>query len=265
MGSIVTDVAQNLLSRRDILHPMIGAAITCFFLHCIFSILISPTVFSQVYASLKKEKQRLWNNHLVSIVHSLVSGFGIIYSLIIEDYPFKGEPHFGSMPYRTFFLSVTLGYCIYDTLDVIRRPDWASVQNILVLGHHLVILYSYYVILVNEVGCIYAAIFQANELSNALMHTRWFLYTGGFKHTTLYVIHGALMVLGYFMCRIILTSYGMAVIVYQGLYTELRNNRLLLSGLISGSLFTIIQFIFFYSVTSGYFSFLRKRKKQKLQ
>lgn len=65
----------------------------------------------------------------------------------------------------------------------------------------------------------YGAAFLMWELSTPFVHLRWFLYIMGLDHTQLYLINALLMMLSFFLCRIV-WGYYISTVFLVNLYQE---------------------------------------------
>lgn len=166
---------------------------------------ISPAwtpVLLNGYKNLNAEQTKEWHSRVNSNVHALITGLGSFYLLF--DQCINKDPDLCDSPLLRTLVAILIGYSIIDIWLIL----WRSIGDLSFVYHHVAAMYSYaYVVMIGILPW-YGNLRLLAELSTPFVNQRWFLDVLGYGRTsTAYVINGLLMVVVFFLCRVMLIPF----------------------------------------------------------
>ena len=199
LASVAVDVLQYALLWLALYH--------------LFQYLISPYLlgrFSTKYSQLTSSKQTYWNASLVSTSHAvLISAMALraaYYGKFWDTWPILDMNQTTPLSHTTE--RVMNGYLFADALLALyhrNSPAWTKTFYT-VMGHHIVVFGIGMCICVLDFGHVYSMIGMLLEMTTPFVNLRWILYTIQETKTTLYLINGLVLVLLWFLVRIVVAG-----------------------------------------------------------
>ncbi|XP_036264549.1 TLC domain-containing protein 2 [Pipistrellus kuhlii] len=110
-----------------------------------------------------------WRNIAVSLVHSLITGFGALLGLVL--YPqLATDPIHTHPPWTLLLVAVSVGYFLADGLDMLKNQTWGQAWEL--LCHHLAVVscLGTAVLFDHYVG--FSLVSLLLELNSACLHLR---------------------------------------------------------------------------------------------
>lgn len=161
------------------------------------------------YSSLTKTQRIEWNNRGMSSIHAIFITIMSVYLVFVSDLFSDNRPDgliiFRSSHLSTFVFGVSVGYFITDlTMMFWVYPILGGKEYVL---HHLLSVVSVAYSMSSGEGQLYTCLVLISEATTPGVNLRWFLDTAGMKRSTIYLINGALLFLGWLVARIILFFY----------------------------------------------------------
>lgn len=146
-----------------------------------------------------------WRNVATSMVHSIITG---IWAVSV----FIGDPYLTEDLQRKFTASsyslvcFSIGYFIYDALDMIINHRKRSTYELLL--HHSLVVFCYSVAIISKQFVAFVALSLIVEVNSVFLHARQLLIiTSEPKHSSRYKINALLNVVTFLVFRIILLSW----------------------------------------------------------
>lgn len=139
-----------------------------------------PVVASRVksFAAFNIQKQRLWSNTAVSMLHSALSSM-LALAAIAFDHSLHEDFVNQVSPLEFITTAVSTGYFAYDLWDYVLHRLYVKSPGIVV--HHVVILICYISALVKTVGVPLLSLALLCELHSAFMHLRRLMAMSGYS------------------------------------------------------------------------------------
>ncbi len=184
---------------------------------------------SATYARLERDKRGYWCASMVSTVHAVLITFMSVRALARDERLASGADFFYSTPQSLQATRCFVGYIFSDlVLSVWYRARWPGWQEN--LAHHVMILMTWSVFIGTRSGQFLAMVAHICELTTPFVNQRWFLYEAGLKSGKVYFYNGLVMVLLWFVTRIVLYSWCGLLLFreYKSVFTGL--------GVLRGSL-----------------------------
>lgn len=150
------------------------------------------------YNTLTPGGQAEWCSRVVSNIHAVIVTYGslrILSSDVYDKYPYTAWSEEGR-----FYANILLGYFLYD---LILCLSYKQLRTVGTLFHHCLGLFYYTVVNVSGHAQYLAMLWLASELTTPFVNMRWFLFVMKKTDTTLYLVNGMLMTLGFLLWRVI--------------------------------------------------------------
>ena len=149
-----------------------------------------------------------WNNKLTSIAHSFLVCRLIEYhvglSWDFQNFARENEA------WQNNVLLITCGYFIFDTIFCV----YMETETFLMILHHITsLVFTQYPLYLNMYGYETIVALYIMELTNPLLHFRWFLRSMGLHETRLAFINELVFAVLFLVLRMALGSYTMYVII----------------------------------------------------
>jgi hypothetical protein len=103
----------------------------------------------------------------------------------------------------------------------------------------------------------------ATEASTPFVNMRWFLHESGMKEGSLYLINGLLMILVFFVCRIVPTPFIFYKFIVQWNDMVSQNFPVVFATILLPIMITTLNYYWFYKMISGLISVLTKKSDSK--
>lgn len=182
---------------RVIFASAVFHGLQCLLLACVFSL------FS-FYRRLSFTDRIAWLSYAVSTSHSMLASAGAVYSVLISDC-YKESLCGTRCQLAELSVAFSVGYFYYDFIQMMLFAR--SLYSHVFLVHHFLGAFMGSLTFVIP-SCQYVSpFFLLVELSTPFVNMRWFLDKCGLRSHLLYIINGVLMILVFFVARIVLTSY----------------------------------------------------------
>lgn len=134
----------------------------------------------KAFAAFDRQKQALWSNTAVSLLHSTASSLLACAALAL-GHSLGGDYVNGASRLEFLTTAVSTGYFAYDLWDYVLHRLYVKAPGI--VWHHVVILICYISALVKTVGVPLLSLALLCELHSAFMHLRKLLSMSGVTST----------------------------------------------------------------------------------
>lgn len=156
---------------------------------------------------------------------------------------------------------MTIGYFISDLFLVLASLPFKSISSpASTILHHVTAIVTFSLSFYHRLAYIYCLIFIFTEASTPFVNLRWMLAELKMTSSKLYYLNGILMVLSFFLSRIILFPFQ-TYIVMMRISDVYRNNHTIAYAALSG--LTIAGFLnhyWFYLMMKGLMKMFKKKK-----
>ncbi len=219
------------------------------------------------YAKVDEKTRRHHAQTIVCFIHALISAQGAIRAVFFQNYEWTKESYqnlilipkqadaFNALladPLRQFYLEVTLGYFIFDTILFVRHFGEHPIAE---LWHHLAGIITYIIGLRTGVGSFMMIALQTNEISNPFMHMRFFLNVWDQKEKWYYMADQLIFAGLFLVCRSYFDTWLWYIFMEGFVSKFFEFDNVLAYGIqiAIGTLFVVIQW--FWTYKSLYFVF----------
>ncbi|KAK1428576.1 hypothetical protein QVD17_17414 [Tagetes erecta] len=167
--------------------------------------IISPLVFKG-FTKLENKQKLEWKNRGFSTFHAIFAAVGAVYFLLFTDL-FDEHANEELIVNRSSALSDTLlgmsiGYFFSDLAMIIwTYPTLGGVEYLL---HHGLSLFAIIQSLISGQVQFYILMVLFTEITTPFVNLRWYLDVAGKKNSTLYLLNGIAMFVGWLVARVIL-------------------------------------------------------------
>lgn len=164
---------------------------------------------NQHYAKLKHSKQASWSIHFVSLLFST--------AIVLASIPMAYDPVlladklFGSSFYALVVLSITSGYFLWDTLISIYHFKETGGPFVF----HGVCCFTVFTLSFLPFVQGYGSVFLIFEASTIFLNIHWFCDKTGRTGTNFQWLNGLVLIIVFFICRIIMGTIGMGRYVLE--------------------------------------------------
>lgn len=197
----------NLISQLDNYGSTL--LLTALFFQIVYIISIPISNFSTHYRHLSPHKQSSWQLHIVSTLFSVLI---IAFCTTLYDDPIiKADRILGSSPNSRLVHTFASGFFFWDVLISIWNLKEGGIAMLL---HSLSCCFVFTVSLYPYAQG-YGSVFLNFEASTIFLNLHWFLDKTGRSGSTLQLINGVLLILVFFVVRIVNGSYGMFLFVSE--------------------------------------------------
>ncbi|KAI3682544.1 hypothetical protein L1987_82596 [Smallanthus sonchifolius] len=186
------------------LFSVFGGIIMCKFAYELTGI-ISPLVFKG-FIKLENKQKLEWKNRGFSTFHALFAAIGSMYFLVFTnlfDEQAKEELLINrSSASSDTLLGMSIGYFFSDLAMIIwTYPTLGGLEYVL---HHGLSLFAIIQSLLSGQVQFYILMVLFTEITTPFVNLRWYLDVAGKKNSTLYMLNGVAMFLGWLVARVIL-------------------------------------------------------------
>ncbi|GAB5369015.1 hypothetical protein AAMO2058_001368700 [Amorphochlora amoebiformis] len=195
-------VLGEMLLFDTLLVEFIGLAIICScFLHCLqgLGVMISGWLTNRTHTHNKPHAW--WLHQVLCLLHHVVVGFVATYALLFDPFCYRvlsgvmsgshqgaKDLNFGRSAYCVALLPLTLGYMIFDLIELIRCGQ----VNMLIGVHHVTALLLWPILLHYGTGEMWILYFLSTELTGPFNVIRKMLSEINVKESKVYLINGIL-------------------------------------------------------------------------
>jgi hypothetical protein len=204
--------------------------------------------FTSQQKSIESKKVHVIVNRVVASIHALImfsltatywanlrTSFWILNENLIVEADIT--------PFQRMTIECMIGYLIYDTIVELRiGKGW------MMLGHHIIGFISHILALIGNNGsaATYSMMVYLAELSTPFLHISWLLKEFGYKQSLLFLLTGMLLVLFFFVFRVLLSPYMLA---HMYLHWRKDDTSMLFQlNLFVVSFFLLINYYWFYLI-----------------
>ncbi|CAB4000049.1 Transmembrane 56 [Paramuricea clavata] len=184
--------------------------------------LLSPLiskVMSSKYKHLPVKDQINWDTRIGSNIHAVVAATISLYAFFFDKATLMDHFCTDSVVVRSG-ISITFGYILADFFIILWY--YRCFQDIFMIIHHIMALLAYVFVMIYGCLLFFANIRQIAELSTPFVNQRWFYdITGQARSSKQFIRNGLLMILAFFLGRIIFIPYFMCTGFTKCLKAEL--------------------------------------------
>ncbi|KAM0051083.1 putative TRAM/LAG1/CLN8 domain-containing protein [Helianthus debilis subsp. tardiflorus] len=204
--SIIADHATSSNQIRWLI-SVFGGVIMCKIAYELTGV-ISPLVFKG-FNKLDNKQKLEWKNRGFSTFHALFAAIGSVYLLVFTnlfDEQAKEELIVNrSSAASDTLLGMSIGYFFSDLAMIIwTYPTLGGVEYLL---HHGLSLFAIIQSLISGQVQFYILMVLFTEITTPFVNLRWYLDVAGMKNSTLYLLNGIAMFIGWLVARVILFVY----------------------------------------------------------
>ncbi|KAK9079845.1 hypothetical protein SSX86_001518 [Deinandra increscens subsp. villosa] len=225
--------------------------------------IISPLVYKG-FIKLENKQKLEWKNRGFSTFHALFAAIGSMYFLVFSDL-FDEHTKEELLVNRSSvssdaLLGMSIGYFFSDLAMIIwTYPTLGGLEYLL---HHGLSLFAIVQSLLSGQVQFYILIVLFTEITTPFVNLRWYLDVAGKKNSTLYLLNGVAMFVGWLVARVILfvfffyhiyTHFDQVKLVYypMGYYTLLTIPPML----------AVMNLFWFWKIAKGMMKTLTKLRK----
>ncbi|XP_028413076.1 transmembrane protein 56-like [Dendronephthya gigantea] len=162
-------------------------------------------IFSSKYMHLAAKDQVNWDTRIGSNIHAVVATAISLYAFFFDQSTLLDHFCTDSVIVRSG-ISITFGYILADFLVIVWY--YRYFQDKFMVIHHIMALLAYIFVIVDGYILFFANIRQIAELSTPFVNQRWFYdITGQPRSSKAFIRNGLLMILAFFLGRIIFIPY----------------------------------------------------------
>ncbi|XP_071720354.1 uncharacterized protein [Rutidosis leptorrhynchoides] len=202
-------ISDHATSSKQILwlSAVIGGIIMCRTVYELTGI-ISPLVY-EGFIKLDKKKKLEWKNRGFSTFHAIFAAIGSLYFLVFsnlfDEHDRKELIINRSSASSDTLLGISIGYFLSDFgMIVWTYPTLGGAEYFL---HHGLSLFAIVQSLISGQVQFYILIVLFTEITTPFVNLRWYLDVANKKNSTLYMLNGIAMFVGWLVARIILFVY----------------------------------------------------------
>ncbi|GJX84278.1 transmembrane protein 56-B-like protein [Tanacetum coccineum] len=160
--------------------------------------IISPLVF-EGFIKLENTKKLEWKNRGFSTFHAILVAIGSLYFLVISDlFDEHGNEEWiinRSSPYSDTLLGMSIGYFLSDLAMILWT--WPTLGGFEYILHHGLSMAAIVQSLLSGRVQFYILIVLFTEITTPFVNLRWYLDVAGKKNSTLYVLDGIALFIGW--------------------------------------------------------------------
>ncbi|PWA70598.1 TRAM/LAG1/CLN8-like domain-containing protein [Artemisia annua] len=162
--------------------------------------MISPLVFKG-FIKLEDTKKLEWKNRGFSTFHAILVAIGSLYFLVISDlFDEHGNEEWiinRSSPYSDAILGMSIGYFLSDLAMILWT--WPTLGGFEFILHHGLSMAAIVQALLSGQAQFYILIVLFTEITTPFVNLRWYLDVAGKKNSTLYVLDGIALFVGWLL------------------------------------------------------------------
>lgn len=167
--------------------------------------IISPFIFNGFH-KLENKKKLEWKNRGFSTFHALFAAVGSLYFLVFSDVfdeRFRKDSIINrSSASSDTLLGVSIGYFLSDLAMIIwTYPTLGGIEYFL---HHGLSLFAIVQSLISGQVQFYILMVLFTEITTPFVNLRWYLEVANKKNSTLYLLNGIAMFVGWLVARVVL-------------------------------------------------------------
>ena len=189
-------------------NPCVGYILSGLFFFCCVNYATRWTLPMAVKQTARQNPQEVkwkWRNVLTSFIHSTITG-------IWAPLAFVSQPSLGADMIHAYstsahaLISISIGYFIYDALDMVIYHRKRSTYELLI--HHFLVVTCYTIGVSSNKYVAYAALSLMVEINSTFLHTRQlFIITGEAKSSLRYKCNALMNVGTFLLFRILLLGW----------------------------------------------------------
>ncbi|XP_066287267.1 TLC domain-containing protein 4-B-like [Branchiostoma lanceolatum] len=166
---------------------------------------------SPAFVTLHANKQVVLRNSMMSIFHSIiVGGIGLYMFLFVDG--LKPEDIWFYTPIFVHAACIFVGHTAVDT---VLMAMYAPLRDWRMALHHVVSMWAFCNSIVVPAGLYFASTWYLAELSTPFVNMRLILHTLGHRRSLLYKVNGVVMLVVFFLCRILTIPIWFGVIPHM--------------------------------------------------
>ncbi|KAF9246437.1 DUF887-domain-containing protein [Melanogaster broomeanus] len=205
----------GLSALPDIADIVVMAGLFFAVVHFSLSPAVNKVLFPVSYGRANKRTRRIWDAHVVSLIHAFV--VVVLASRCLQEKSLEEDRAFGSHSNATFTVAIAIGYFMWDAVvSIIHFTDIGFVV-------HGVACLSIFLLGARPFAQYYAMRFLLWEVSTIFLDIHWILDKTGKTGSTLQLINGFALLGAFFSVRLIwggMMSYDFLVTL-NGVYGKL--------------------------------------------
>lgn len=241
----------NWLYYNNVISPIVflsfAATLLC-------SYVLSPTILNVIAPNQKFGRKAMYvHTYITSTIHAVVTCMAALIALAQGD--LGKDRTFGVNSAGVTALHVTVGYTLGDTLIILMDPYLRSIYSSLL--HHVAMIAGLLLCLYYELFLFFVICRVLSEFSTPFVNLRGVLSEIGNKKGQLYVAASILMMVTFFLCRVVvipLHTYALfAVLVSTEASTV--SMSLKMTMVLNTVTFDILNMFWFYKILRGGYKF----------
>jgi len=210
----------------------------------ILSYIISPLI-SSTYKNFKGSKMKMnWDTRVVAFIHPFIIIPGSLSCLLYKPL-LRSDPVFGYDESCATTLEISVGYFLWDSvICIIYYKDF----GLAFLAHALVCLALYFMAVVTPFVLFFGVFFIQYEFSTPFVNLHWILDKVGFKNEMIKMINGALVIIVFFVVRIVFGIYYSCLVWYYLPRAQNAPTLLVYFTLLCNLFMVVLNFYWFYMI-----------------
>lgn len=165
----------------------------------------SPLIF-EGFIKLENVQKLEWKNRGFSTFHAIFAAVGSLYFLVVSNlFDEHGQEELiinRSSASSDTILGMSIGYFLSDLAMIIwTYPTLGGLEYVL---HHGLSLFAIGQSLLSGQAQFYIFMVLFTEITTPFVNLRWYLDVAGKKNSTLYLLNGVAMVIGWLVARVVL-------------------------------------------------------------
>jgi len=179
----------------------------------ILSAIISPLISSTYKSFIGPKGSRMrahWDTRVVAFIHPFLIIPGSLSFLLYKPL-LRNDPIFGYDESCATILQISVGYFLWDTIIcIIYYKQFGPAF----LGHGLVCFVLYFITVVKPFILFFGVFFILFEFSTPFVNLHWLMDKVGIKNQLIIKINGALVLIAFFVVRIVFGLYYSFLVWY---------------------------------------------------
>jgi len=171
-------------------------------------------LLTRSYKTLGAGMQAEWNSRVVSNIHALITAQGAARAMLWDPVYHATDYAFGMSDLMQFYLAFSTGYFLYDFF-IIHIHASTGLWDAATFLHHVIAIICNIAVLMSGEAEYFLGFFLFTEATTPFINQRWFCSVTNMRESTLYLVNGLLMFLGWMVVRVGIMSYIMWLIISE--------------------------------------------------
>jgi len=171
-------------------------------------------LLTRSYKTMNSGMQAEWNSRVVSNIHALITAQGAARAMLWDPVYHSSNYTFGMSDLMQFYLAFSTGYFLYDFF-IIHIHASTGLWDVATFLHHIIAIISNTAVLLSGEAEYFLGFFLFTEVTTPFINQRWFCSVTNMRESTLYMVNGMLMFLGWMVVRVVVMSYMMWLIISE--------------------------------------------------